>query len=362
MKKRHILSKKNGRVWIFSFFLLLLLARCAPEELDLIPAYEQMIDDFDKVDDLPDLEDPEPDIDDPDYEPVETPVVLGNLLQEIIAFSDAGDPISEPSKQKLRDLNISLKEKGLQPDILSSMDLDFSIYLMNPENPIDPELESLLNEVFEHPDLQIPLPEVPEYGELTTIEDVLARIESSKSGTGAEGLRRMDSDLYTKCADRAYRAFQHRLSELTRQFLTQEDEINANYLRRAYDAEERLIDRNVLVHQLLIEQMVEHQQMMNKILNAARKAVLAWDPELHEDLLAYALIYATHVRRQMAGWYLSSLAFNHVFYELEIKSITTLRDDRIAAVKKHYKEGVMLAEKILDRAIQVYCHNQGSGN
>lgn len=362
MKKLYSLPVKKGTALIFSLFLLFLMVRCAPEELDLIPPYDQMIDDFDEVDDLPDLDDPDPDIDDPDYEPVDTPVVLGNLLQEIIAFSDKGNPISDPSKKQLQDFNINLKEKGLDLNIFSLIDMDFLTYLMNPENPIDPELEAILNEMFDHPDLDMPLPEVPEYGELTTIEDVLAHIESSKNGTGQEGFRRMDSDLYTICADRAYRAFQHRLGELTHQLQEQEDEINANYLRRAYDAEERLIERNVLVHLLLMEQLVEHQQMINKILNAARLAVLAGDPELQQDLLAYALIYATYIRRQMAGWYLSSLAFNHVFYEIEIKSITRLRDDRIAAVRKHYREGVMLAERILDRAIQVYCHNQGSGH
>lgn len=362
MKKLTILPENRGNAFIVSLLLLLLLVRCAPEELDLIPPYEQMIDDFDEVIDLPDIEDPEPDIDDPDYEPIDTPVVLGNLLQEIIAFSDNDNPISDHSKKQLRDFNLKLKEKGLQLDLISSIDMDFLVYLMNPDNPIDPDLEAILDELFKHPDLDFPLPEVPEYGDLPTIEDVVAHIATSKTGTGQEGFRRMDSDLYTICADRAYRAFQHRLGELTHQLLAQEDVINANYLRRAYDAEERLIERNVLVHLLLMEQLVEHQQTITKILNAARKAVLAGDPELQQDLLAYALIYATYIRRQMAGWYLSSLAFNHVFYEIEIRSITKLRDERIAAVRKHYKEGVMLAEKILDRAIQVYCHNQGSGH
>jgi len=361
MKRQLLLNEKRGIAWLASLFLLLLLVRCAPEELDLIPAYDQMIDEFDKVSDLPDLDDPDPDIDDPDYVPVETPVLLGNLLKEITAFSDHDNPISEPSKKKLRDLNTKLKEKGLQLDILTSIDLDFLTSLMNPDNPIDPELEALLNELFEHPDLNVPLPEVPEYGELTSIEDIMDSFAASKTGTGQEGLRQMDSDLYTLCADRANRAFQLRLSALTNQLVDQEDQINANYIRRAYDAEERLIERNVLVHHLLMEQMVMHQQMINKILNAARKAVLAGDSELQQDLLVYGLIYATYIRRQMAGWYLSSLAYNHVFYELEIKSITKLREDRIAAVKQYYNEGVMLAEEILASAIRVYCHNQGSG-
>ncbi|WP_158860055.1 hypothetical protein [Lunatibacter salilacus] len=361
MKKLYILPAKKGNLLIFSLSLLLLMVRCAPEELDLIPPYDQMIDDFDEVGDLPGLDDPDPDIDDPDYEPIDTPAVLGNLLQEIIAFSDDGKPISEASKKQLEDFNNKLKEKGLDPDIFSLIDMDFLTNLMNPENAIDPQLEAILNDMFEHPDLEMPLPEVPEYGELTTIEDILARIESSKNGTGQEGLRRMDSDLYTICADRAYSAFQDRLAELTHQLREQEDAINANYLRRAYEAEERLVERNVLVHMLLMEQLVEHQEMINRILNAARLAVLAGDTELQENLLTFALIYATYIRRQMAGWYLSSLAYNYVFFEIEIQSITKLRDDRIAAVKQHYDEAVMLAEEILEKAIQVYCHNQGSG-
>ncbi|GAB2989320.1 hypothetical protein GCM10027284_02300 [Cyclobacterium sediminis] len=321
-----------------------------------------MVDEFEEVSDLPELNDPDPDIDDPNYEPLNTPVLLSNLLKEIVAFSDDDSPISEFSKSKLRDLNSKLKEKGLKSGTLSEIDMDFLTYLMNPDNSIDPELDVLLTELFELPDLKASLPEILQYGELTTPEAISDYISSSKIGTGKEGLRQLDSDLYAICAEKANRAFQHRLEALTEQLVEQEDQINDNYLRRAYDAEERLIERNVLVHELLKEQLVEYQVIINKILNAARKAVLAGDLDLQEDLLAYGLIYATNIRLQMAGWFLSSISYNHVFYELEINSITILREDRIAAVKQYYLEGVEMAEEILARAIRVYCHNQGSGS
>ncbi|WP_209331708.1 hypothetical protein [Lunatimonas salinarum] len=370
--------KKNLH-YVFQGLLILLLGgvslgvfvQCAPQELDLIPPFQQITEDFDEVNDLPGVDDPEPNIEDPDYEDVGPSDEVGNLLEEVILFSEEGRVISEPSRKALRELNDVLKQENTGSDLLVNLDLEFLIKLMNPENEIDSELEQFLNEFFAKANVDIPLPLIPEYGQVTSVEDIAARLQTEGSllaglrqnngGQGNQGQGNRPSDLYSSCVVEANEAFQTRLADLTAQLIEQEDEINGNYLRRAYDAEERLIERNILVHELLMEQLVEHQTTITSIMQAATRAVNHGDHELKEDLLAFALVYAIYIRNQMGAWYLGSLAYNYVFYEAELDSIKKIRDNGIAAIKAHYEEAIAHAEAVLNNAIQVYCHNQGSG-
>lgn len=374
---------KKALHYVFQALLVLLLGgvslgvfvQCAPQELDLIPPFQQITDDFDGVNDLPDVDDPEPDVDDPDYEDVGPSDEVGDLLEEVILFSEEGRAISQPSRIALRELSEALKKATAGSGFPLNLDLEFLIKLMNPENEIDSELERFLNEFFAKTNVKVPLPMIPEYGQVASADNIAARLQAEGSllaglrqagqgnqgqGHGSHGGR--PSDLYSSCVKQANEAFQTRLAELTAQLIEQEDAINGNYLRRAYDAEERLIERNILVHGLLMEQLVAHQATITKIMAAATRAVNHGDHELKEDLLAFALVYAIYVRTQMGAWYLGSLAYNYVFYEAELNSIKKIRDNGIAAIKAHYEEAIAHAEAVLNNAIQVYCHNQGSGH
>jgi hypothetical protein len=361
----HTSQKKNS---IFSALLLLSLAvfvslRCSVKEFEMVPPYQQIEDDFDQIGDLPNVEDPDPEIKSPNYDGIDTPELLNNLLREIGLFADDGISISAAGKSELKNIHQALKSNSIEMSSLGQLDEVFLKSMANPDNELselDEEILAKLDQLLIELGFDKFFPEILDVEDLPTQESILALIEKDSRSLSGNNLRL--SELYLECLEEANRAFQRRLRSLNDQLISAEDEINENYLRRANEAEERLMDRNELVHYLLMQQMIVFNEMIEKVIRASFRATKQGDEELAEDLLAFALVYAYYVRSHMSNWVLGSLAFNYQFYKMEIEMITKIRNERLEAVKKHYREALELAEKILREAKDKYCHNQGSGH
>lgn len=331
---------------------------CGTKELDFVPPYQEVEDEFDAIADLPEVDDPDPEFTEPVYQELSTPPLVSNLLEEIVAYEEEDKTISDNSRQELKRLTQALKELGLDLDAQGDFESAYLTSILDLEAPMDEELESLLANFMEKYGLDAPLPEIPEVEDLPDLESVQAAI---KKNLLAASNAKVMTDIYGPCFQYAREAYDDRIFELDEQLYTAVDRINANYLRRAEQAEERLMRRNEQVHELYMEERNRLNDLATQILKAAVKAGLKGDLELGEELRAYALIYAFHMRGQIKHWALSCLAFNKKFFKQEIEVIEQLREDRIARVLTFHEEAVELADRLLVAAFD-RCHDQGGGN
>ncbi|WP_163381089.1 hypothetical protein [Cyclobacterium sp. SYSU L10401] len=329
---------------------------CGTKELEFVPPYQEVEDEFDDIADLPEVDDPDPEFTEPVYEELSTPPLVSNLLEEVMAYEEEGKAISDNARQELKRLKLGLKEMGL--DLDAQIESGHLAGILDLEASLDEDLDALMASFMEKYGLKAPLPEIPEVGDLPDIEALESALKKDiLAGSNA----RVMSDIYGPCFQHAREAYDDRVYDLDDQLNSAVDRINANYLRRAEQAEERLMRRNEQVNELYMEERNLLHELSARILRAAVRAGLDGDLELAEELRAYALIYAYHMRIQIKEWALSCVAWNETFFNREIEKIEELRESRIARVLTFHEEAVELADRLLNAAFD-RCHDQGGGN
>jgi hypothetical protein len=354
--------KNNLRPFV-NYLLFLLIApllfwSCGTKEIEFVPPYQDVEDEFDKIADLPEVDDPDPEVTEPVYQEMSTSPLVANLLEEIMAYEEDGKPISANGRKELKRLKQGLKEMGLDLNPQGDFESKYLAGILDLEAPMDVDIEELLERFMEEYDLTVPLPEIPEVEGLPNLESLRTALNKDMlAGTNEKTM----TDIYGPCFQHAREAYDHRVYELDDQLYNAVDQINANYLRRAEEAEERLILRNKQVNDLYVEERNLLYELSSKILKAAVRAGLNGDLEMGEELLAYALIYAYQMRSQIKTWALSCLAFNEKFFIEEIEIIEELREERIARILTIHEEAVQLADRLLIAAFD-RCHDQGGGN
>jgi hypothetical protein len=275
-----------------------------------------------------------------------------------MAYEEEGKPISANARKELKRIREGVKAMGLDLNPQGDFESKYLEDILDLEAPMDVDVEQLLERFMEEYDLTAPLPEIPEVEGLPDLETLGTALEK---GMPAGSNERTMTDIYGPCFQHARQAYDHRVSELDDQLYNAVDQVNANYLRRAEDAEERLMQRNKQVNDLYIEERNLLYELSSRILKAAVRAGLNGDLEMGEELLAYALIYAYQMRRQIKAWALSCLAFNEKFFIEEIDIIDELREERIARILTIHEESVELADRLLVAAFD-RCHDQGGGS
>jgi hypothetical protein len=336
----------------------LLFWSCGTKEIEFVPPYQDVEDEFDKIADLPSVDDPDPEITEPVYQEMSTSPLVANLLEEILAYEEEGKTISVNARKELKRLKQGLKEMGLDLNPQGDFESKYLADILDLEAPMDVDIEELLEKFMEEYDLTATLPEIPEVEGLPDLESLRTALDKGMlAGTN----ERTMIDIYGPCFQHAREAYDHRVSELDDQLYNAVDQVNANYLRRAEEAEERLIQRNRQVNDLYVEERNLLYELSSRILKAAVRAGLNGDLEMGEEVLAYALIYAYQMRRQIKAWALSCLAFNETFFIEEIEIIEELREERLARILTIYEESVLLGDLLLVAAFD-RCHDQGGGN
>src|SRR5690606_19385481 len=144
--------------FIVYLFLLLLSVQCAQKEEEIVPTDQPGTALFEGMEKLPSVVDPDPVIEEPDYEEIFAPNLSVDVLQGMARVSE-GNEIPLPILEILKAIEDNTKD--IDPSIqalLANVNTEFLLGVMNPENPLDPQLEEFLTKMLEIEQINLPLP------------------------------------------------------------------------------------------------------------------------------------------------------------------------------------------------------------
>src|SRR5690606_38904616 len=130
-------------------FLLLLTVQCAQKEDETVPADQSGSALFEGMEKLPSVVDPDPVIEEPDYEEIFAPNLSIDILRGMARVSE-GNEVPLPILQVLK--AIEDNTYNIDPSIqalLADVNTEFLLGVMNPKNPLDPQLEEFLKMMLE---------------------------------------------------------------------------------------------------------------------------------------------------------------------------------------------------------------------
>lgn len=268
---------------------------------------------------LPKVEDVDPLIEEPDYG-----ILFGANLSleklEEIGKSAAEGKLSPGSLEILEELM-----SGIDPGIkalLGKVNPEFLLELMDPENGLEPETQELLQKMLLMADLH--QPQISAIEGLIDLEILMERMERVKTGAGGEFLR--TTGLNSDCAAEVYAQFGSGARDCSFREQEEFEKIDVNYNLRMDDAEQRYLQRNILIKSLYKNRLMIKAALLANVGNAIQTLDdPAEQAKVKMQVKYLGLLYATYIRMHLKTIYEGGLSINHLFFQREVELITDQR-------------------------------------
>ena len=133
-------------------------------------------------------------------------------------------------------------------------------------------------------------------------------------------------------------------------------EIDANYNRRLAEAEERLVQRNLLIQEIYtknLPQLAIISQEIQKLVKNLRDHEIV--KENREKLSYFSLIYSYFIRMNFSTLYNYAGVINQRYYDHEVKLIADLREEKLEEAETNRQACVAWVENIIQEEIKRRC-------
>ena len=324
----------SPRFFNLSIFFLLLMgfSQCISRE-DEPKAVESTVQDLvEELKNLPKVEDVDPLIDEPDYS-----ILLGTNLSleklEEISKTTAEGELSVSALELLEKLMAGI-DPGVR-SLLGEVTPEYLLELMDPKNGLDPETQELLEKMLIMADLH--LPQIKTIEGLIDIEILKERIDGVKTGSGGESLRTAASN--SECAVDVY----YRFGSGARGCAFREQEelgtIEFNYNQRMDAAEQRYLQRNVLIESLYTNRLMIKASLLANLGKAIQSIDDPAEQERVKMQVKYlGLLYATYIRMHLKSIYEGGLSINHLYFQREVELITDQRQKMEEEIRENFRD------------------------
>lgn len=341
-------------------FLLLLSVQCAQKEEEIAPTDQASTALLEELESLPSVVDPDPVIEEPDYDEIFSPNLSIEVLKGMAMVAE-GNEIPLPILEILK--SIEDNTKAIDPSIqalLADVDIEFLMGVMNPDSPLDPQLEEFLKQMLEIEKINLPLPILPELNS-KAVEESGERKSDLKMGIGSEQSRTTEPS--GPCVEEVYTEYGSGFRICNLGYEDDVFEIDANYIRRLEEAEVRLAQRNILIKELFTQnlpQLAIISQEIKKLVNNLRNHEIV--KENREQLSYFSLIYSYFIRMNFATLYNYAFVVNQLYYDHEVKLITDLREEKLEEAETNRQACLARVEEIIQKEIKRRCPYQEPEN
>src|SRR5690554_3034520 len=148
-------DKSCGLVWLLATGLMIGCSSHGEPDIQLEREVSEIFKDMDR---LPSLQDPDPIIEDPDYEEIFEPAYSMRLFDDVLE----GGAVPLHLKEILVGLAGEVRKEN--PEVqeqFQNVTLDFLVGILDPRNPLDPQLEETLQRMLQMEMLKPTFPEIP---------------------------------------------------------------------------------------------------------------------------------------------------------------------------------------------------------
>jgi hypothetical protein len=310
------INKRTALLWLFipAFF-----GGCVSEDEVSRLSEKPVSEIFENMKKLPAIEDPDPVIEALEYDEIfgkaysmgalidvssedPMPLYLKNMLKEI--------------GEQVRDLNPEVKEK------FKNTTLNSLVRILDPRVPLDPQLEQLLKELLEKHQSDLSLLEVPVVEGLEELRTAVGSLSQKTSRMAAPGDNRVDDS----CAQAIFLQYGSGARACGLDLNLALETIESNYLRRMYEAELRLEERNELLMAFELERLPVVVENFRKVLTAIRNTGTADEVEEIRANIGYlTAAYAYHLRLNVPLWRQYGVRLIEWYYYKELELIEEIR-------------------------------------
>jgi len=323
-------DKSCGLVWLLATGLMIGCSSHGEPDIQLEREVSEIFKDMDR---LPSLQDPDPIIEDPDYEEIFDPAYSMRLFDDVLE----GGAVPLHLKEVLQALADAVRQES--PEVqekFQKVTLDFLVGILDPRNPLDPQLEETLRRMLLDEKLKPSFPEIPVIEGLeelratqNEVPDGEPNLFTSSQASSGDGI----------CAHEIYMQFGSGARSCTQELAYTSGIIESNYIRRSFEAEERFDDRNLQIIDFSLDKLPKVVTKFRRILTSIRESSTTDEvEEIRSSLGDLAAVYAYYLRINVPLWQNYGLSLNEWYYHKEMElneEIRKKKEDEAAVVHQN---------------------------
>lgn len=317
------------------------------EELSTEKTLEEIFNDRGNI---PLLEDPDPVIENPDHEAIFEEHFSFRVLDEVSVDGELSAYVREVLKE------IALQIQDVDPGIkgkFKNITLNDLVKILDPRQPLDPQLEELLERLLKTEKLDLSRLEMPE---LDGFEQLKKKHEEGYNFEGDNPVVLASNPGDGSCAQEVYIEYGSGARSCGLTLMLDLQAIEDNYLRRSFEAEERFENRNQQILDSGLEEIPVAVEKIRKVLTLIKET--RTDEEIQEiryNLGYLAAVYAYHLRINFPLWHEYGLALNEWYFYKELELFAEIRTIKDAEADVRYDDCIDWVNGVIIKEVNKRC-------
>lgn len=286
---------------------------------------------FKDMERLPAIEDPEPEFEELKYEEVFAQAYLMRGLTDVASE----DPMPVYLKNLLKSMGEQVRDVDpAVKDRFANASLNYLVAIMDPRVPLDPQLEQILQKLWQHLNADLPFTRVPVVEGLEELKTAVDRNDHKIVGPAVLVQREDDN----ACAQAVYMQYGAGARACGLELNESLNLIQSNYIRRMFEAEARFLERKELLFAFELEQLPVAVEKFREVLTAIRQTSTDGEvKDIRANIGYLAAAYAYHLRLNVPLWHEYGAQLTEWYYYKEIELIEEIRIQKEAEADLVYQ-------------------------
>ena len=344
-------NKLRGLRWaLVPAFFIGCVSSESDSDLPVTPVTEKPLSEiFKDMEKLPAIEDPKPEFEELKYEEIFAQAYLMRGLTDVASEDPMPVYLKNTLKsmgEQVRDVDPAIRDK------FANASLNYLVAIMDPRVPLDPQLEQILQRLWEQLDFNLPFTPVPV---VEGLEELKAAVESGGEVMGRSVLLAHEGE-DDSCAQAVFMQYGSGARACGLDFTQSLEIIESNYLRRMYEAEMRLEERNELLLAFELEQLPVAVEKFREVLTAIRKTGADGEVrDIRANIGYLAAAYAYHLRLNVPLWHEYGAQLVEWYYYKEIELIEEIREQKEAEADLAYQHCIDWVNGLIIEEVKASC-------